>query len=337
MSKSVFVVLLSLAVSIGILIPALGRAETGDEERCRTVRMDQKGGAFEKIPVYNQSKFSEEEDSVRFMEKKISASGQNLCYAITSSELIDADRFIKGDKLDTLTSPLSIALNHKTLMNAISPELFLGTGSGTDDPTVIGPGNPMMAIISNRGQRVCDQRWLEKYAAMMESSGPSEIPDSPTGRSVRTFFKGVFDQIQKVSQLSGSLVLKQKVLNDYFACRTAPQGQNMKSIISAAHAALLSTGEIPKAQIFLMNLCKENSLLLNPPKPIFYDGIELNADLQNKMDALYSKRFGDGIAPEVQENANLEFKKLREQKKVEEGKYASRLKNKISGLLQSPP
>lgn len=268
-------------------------AETSEKTRCKDVRLDQAGGPFEKIPVYDQEKFYQRLEGAEAGKRDLSASGENLCYAVVASQLIDAQRFSKGDSLTKLSSPLSLALNHK----ASRKEVAIEGMDGSDDYDVLGPGNPILALMTNHNQSVCDQKWLENYAAMMDSSRPGADENSNTGRSVASFFKGTFDQIKKVGEAKAGLSRKEEdVLNEYYRCRSSAAGSRLSDILEATRAALNEAKPIPQARSFLQKLCKEHSFRVEPPRPKFSTGRDAVGDRELESELARARSSNDDTA-----------------------------------------
>ena len=135
------------------------------DANCKPIRLDSPGKAFEKIPAYNQRSAIYENQSIDFRLRATRSVKSEFCYAIAASQLIDFYRFSNGDDLKMITSPLSIALNYKSL-----PYKELIDIERND---ILGPGNALSAIQKNRNKIVCDQRWLESKAAFFTATVPS--------------------------------------------------------------------------------------------------------------------------------------------------------------------
>lgn len=137
------------------LIAVAGRAE----DECSNVRLDHPGQAFSFIPVYSQTRRE--------------AADPGICYAISSAELIDADRFAKDPaSLKQLTSPLSVALDYSANRDDVSP-VYWSADEVLADPRderarkLLGLGEIGAAVSASQNQKVCDQRWLQNYVALL--------------------------------------------------------------------------------------------------------------------------------------------------------------------------
>jgi len=176
----------ALTVSNGFAANA-GPVDSFDSPtRCQKVRLDRIGGPFDKIPVYNQ--------------KVGSQSDPDICYAIAAAELTDAYRFQHGDSLDRLTSPLSIALKSRaTEVESSSKPRPLNSNLDDSDPItfMIGGGSITGALGANRGNSVCDQRWLESNVKL--------INDTVTAQPVDRF---LLDSVPSGSDLNSQLISK---------------------------------------------------------------------------------------------------------------------------------
>jgi hypothetical protein len=311
----IFFLLISFSYSLNALAVI-------SKETCQDVRLDKTNGPFTKIPIYNQTKFDTREDSPsqNFSQHDISASGENLCYAVTACQLIDANRFKKDKSLNQLCSPVSLALNHKTKFSELPDNLLRGTEVYKEDEkaSVIGPGNSILAIMANQGQPICDQRWFEKYASMMAGNENTEVSNDPNGRSVRSFFTAAFQQIDAAAAVSNSLASKAPTLNKYFECRS--DNSNTQDILKIAQAAAAASDPIPRAQIFLAKLCKDHSFSAAFPQPKNYEGIEMALD--RPLNDLYGSTSDDDGKREILKRIG----KNRAQRRVE----------KISSLLSGP-
>jgi hypothetical protein len=147
------------------------------QAECRSVRLDNPGEAFEKIPVYDQT--------------NLNSSDPAICYAISTSELFDSARFYDGDReLTQLTSPISLAINSMGQVNEalfyLLQEQFQKKGldySWNGEPgALLGMGDVKKALEDNFGKEVCDQRSIEKFSSLIpkdlagrEHEGKSEI------------------------------------------------------------------------------------------------------------------------------------------------------------------
>src|SRR5262249_9592949 len=100
--KSLRVALLSF------LLTALCPFGAQGDEQCQTIRLDQAGQSFSKIPVYDQ--------------RGAETNDPNTCYAVVSAELIDDYRFFLGDPLNQITSPFWVILNYKTALEKMEIE-----------------------------------------------------------------------------------------------------------------------------------------------------------------------------------------------------------------------
>lgn len=131
--------------------------------KCSDLRLDSKGEVFWKLPVYNQ--------------KIGSSRDANICYAITAAWLIDADRRRKSGRLESLSSPLSIALltryNNVTGTSGADPaRKYI---DDTDPFTYLLAGGTIVdALHASRGRAVCDQQSLESYASLIGGHANSQ-------------------------------------------------------------------------------------------------------------------------------------------------------------------
>lgn len=122
-------------------------------DTCSEIRLDRGDGPFAKLPVYNQALRA--------------ARDPDMCYAITASLLIDANRVTKGQSLQQLTSPISIALNARRA-NSVAPESSRKVSYDDSDMLtyLVSGGSISDAIAANQSKSACDQRWLERHVTL---------------------------------------------------------------------------------------------------------------------------------------------------------------------------
>jgi len=156
---------------------------------------------------------------------------------------------------------------------------------------------------------------------MFAGDESKETPNDPNGHSVRSFFTATFQQIDQIASLNVSLQAKEEYLNSYFKCRASSEGSNIKDIVEAAQAALKAADPVPRAQIFLDQLCKEHSFSTQIPQPVLYEGI----------DKILDKPYNDAYW--AAENHSEKNKIIQQISKVR----AERRIEKISSLLSSSP
>lgn len=261
------------------------------QSSCKTIRLDGPGGAFEKIPVYNQMKYTVTREQYDRNAKigdpydppadpDPSLSGLNLCYAVVDSALIDAHRFANGDSLSKLTSPLSVALYHKVNFKKIPRKIIKQVGDGDDRDDVLGPGNPILALVSNREAQVCDQKWLEKYVSIFSSNELQERE----GNSIEKFLKGTLKQVAENSVLKQQLE-KKKI--EASSCSLDTAAKNLDQINNVLCAAINPKQQISDLQNYLENQCKDHLFPLKLPLPTFFEGkdSEADKDINDKINA----------------------------------------------------
>ncbi len=97
-----------LLKTICLFAAMLSAAHAADESTCSPVRLDKDGGPFERLPIYDQNRNAKYDSQ--------------LCYAVTASLLIDANRSNAGESIPPFTAPLSVALNYKIQQTHLPPE-----------------------------------------------------------------------------------------------------------------------------------------------------------------------------------------------------------------------
>jgi hypothetical protein len=225
---------------------------------CKEIRLDSPGKAFERIPVYNQTQYSvspyDKQSDSSALEQSLS--GQNLCYAMASAAMMDANRFKNGDSLSKLTSPLSVALNHKANFKKIEERQLakVNLGGGDDYDQVLGPGNPIFALVTNNNMRVCDQRWLEQYSPIMAPAANAN-GNSDKQKSIETFLKEALKQINDAHVLKENIT--DKTSQNY--CDNNPTGNNLSQIGMVMSQGLNPPSQISELSTYLDKLCKDHS------------------------------------------------------------------------------
>jgi hypothetical protein len=137
--------------------PIMRQPAAANSAECSTIRLDQGEGPVAKLPIYNQALNLSQDP--------------NLSYAIVSAELIDAYRFSHGESIQTLTSPLSVALKYRQIQIALPEDRRDPRGKVSEDDVIVwlvGKGFVRAAIESVRDLHVCDQRWLEPQASLID-------------------------------------------------------------------------------------------------------------------------------------------------------------------------
>jgi hypothetical protein len=193
--------------------------------------MDQPGGPFAKIPVYDQKLYSNQDS--------------NICYAISASELIDARRFHDGDeRLAKLTSPVAVALNYK-----------LGTNSFLDPkrPESLGRGDELHALNSVNRKMVCDQRWLSQFFGR---------------KNVDRFVSSILDDIA-IYQKSMSRLNNRAANGPSCGQPSLKRDQigNLSDLLEIVRAAAIKSNPLERAAVFIAGLCKGHEIFVNIPAP----------------------------------------------------------------------
>jgi hypothetical protein len=242
-----------------LLLSLTGQASV----QCQTTRLDASGQAFAKIPSYDQNA-----GDVR---------GQDICYSIVDSYLIDAWRFRRGDALAILSSPLSIAFNHKSSLSSISPE-DNRRYSGPDEGSYLGPGNPMLALLTNRDRPVCDQKWLDNFAHLISSSTPTK------SSTVHDFLVSTMDQIREINTAQVSVSNAQNRINEFYNCRVSAGLTSVKNIFEAARASLNSGEPISQMTSYLSKICGDHSFVTKIPRPEYIYGPDLTSAIRAQIE-----------------------------------------------------
>lgn len=243
--------------SLIALLIFLASVSASAAEQCTVVRQDGTDQAFSRIPIYDQNKGSQR--------------GQDICFAVVASELIDAWRFRQGDALTTLSSPFSIALNHKSHLDQISPYLNQ-LYDGPDDGEILGPGNPMLAIANTSFSRECDQNWLESFAPMIVNQSSTPAKDLDGDGSIHDFLIQTMDQIRTASDAEQALNGSEQRLNKFYDCRVSIGLTNLRDVLHATKVAVNVQSPIAKMSAFVSSLCNKHSILLKNPLPQYFRG-----------------------------------------------------------------
>lgn len=307
-----------LSKSIFLVVTMLSAAHAADESTCSTVRLDKDGGPFERLPVYDQNRNAKYDSQ--------------LCYAVTASLLIDANRSNAGESIPPFTAPLSVALNYKIQQAHLPPEKK-DPGANPLDPsmlatTLVGGGSIETAIDANQNQFVCDQRFLQKFDDAIGSHSKQEtVSDSDTNN----FLKNIFAQTEKYrrdSQMIEHVSARIDNLNSFFRCRTSNQFADIKNILEAVKAANLVNNPIEKANAFVVKLCSQNSFKVETPEPQKLEGFDGNFLLEYM--ALITKLGNTGLTGEQKKQLVREH-----EQKFDVRKKMDRLDAQINNLLGS--
>lgn len=235
------------------------------DSNCNDVRLDRNGGPFEKIPVYDQWKFSEEDPGI--------------CYAVTASQMMDADRFYNGDReLKQLSSPFSVAINRAAAVDQQS-QVKIRPYTGKSASEIVGFGTIESAFKTNTNRPVCDQKALEGYTSLI-SSKKIEIPidfQNPDLNSPDNFLRAILDQVNQAQtykhrmQFDTTFSIAECDLNQYFRSRLTNQ-KNAQDLQAAALQALDERSISAQAKIFLDKICQENNIHWIEKHPVTSNG-----------------------------------------------------------------
>ena len=244
---------------------------------CGTVRLDLPGQAFAKIPVYDQMK-GESWDP-------------NLCYAIVASQLRDAYRFAKGDPLDRLSAPLSIALNHKASVRQSGLDRR-GFDTEHESDLVIGTGSPRAAILLNNDREVCDLHFLETYVSTRAGN------DSPEARTVMSFLTYVTMQTDQYRKSDEDRARDESIIKLFTAtsgCQR-PQESNLERIFKVLDKSVPQARRpILDGQNFVHALCKGHSFKSTVPPAKLVD-LKTQGQMQAELDRQLNAKVPIGIA-----------------------------------------
>jgi len=230
--------------------------QAATEAQCSGYRLDQNGGPFEKLPVYDQNRYAKEDS--------------NLCYAVSAALLIDSNRHERGATIPPFTAPLSVALNFKVHMESIhQPKKTTSPEPSKFPYSLVGAGDIFTAINANQSKNVCDQRFLQNFDdAMGRENLPKVKIGSELDSSTKNFLSNVLDQIERYerdSQIVKRTNDRAESLNQFFRCRNSTGASNVTDILAAAKAAHQAANPLRKAAAFVEELCKSNSFAVTTP------------------------------------------------------------------------
>lgn len=226
-----------------------------EKEDCSSFRLDAKGSSFEKIPLYNQ--------------EKISGEDLNICYAITTAELIDADNYSRNQNTNQTTSPLSIhAFYQQTDSPNTAPDKYFQKG---------GIVNKALASVNN--QMLCNQNALEKFLSIYDTNTDSSTITQNEQDSVVLFYKKINTEIENFKKMQTELDANIKTLQqdqNEIDCPKNPdtlkKNSNLLDIGQAISFAAKES-QFPKQILtFLDNFCRENNFKVQFKDPIIYNG-----------------------------------------------------------------
>ncbi len=165
---------------------------------CKEVRLDQTGSAFDKIPVYNQLDFRGVDASV--------------CYAIASSQLVDEYRFRKGDSLQTLSSPLSLAISFKEYSDIKYRDEIISTDNISS--SILGGGFIEETLLAVGRTEICDQNTIENEVGLMQSDSFTNVNKKSAQQFVENvLLEGNKPKINSFSKLDYLGVVKRELKN----------------------------------------------------------------------------------------------------------------------------
>ena len=262
-------------------------------DSCRTVRLDGRGGPFEKIPVYNQQDLAHDGDL-------------NICNSIATSELIDAHRFITDPLAKGLTSPVSVAVNYK------SSELYGASAKGSPSRAkvsseLLAAGSFVDTVLANQGKLVCDQKFLTRF---LNDKGPGFLQSSrlrighaKTIPSTENFLEAIIEQSHVFSanlnmndlRIKSDKIEKsdpeiQAILGPYFCANSKAGKSNLQNIVDGIEAASLLMDPLAKIKIFLSELCRDHQIGLDFPKPQEFSRKSVHSDDPTKLNEERNKR-----------------------------------------------
>jgi hypothetical protein len=235
------------------------------EKDCGDIRLDQNGGPFAEMPVYNQLAFADKSDT-------------NICFAVAASQIIDAHRFSEEGKLPAqLTAPVSLALTTKynalgwtevDILPQPGPEAILGTESVRE------------ALENAKVYPVCDQNWLDQF------EGSFGKKNSPAGTSKedaaiyalypskRNFLRAVIAEVDSYRDIPLPFLAglrggkpEPKITQAYFECRVEENTIPLKDILEAIKAGAAYATPLGKTNAFFKSFCAKHMFQPKIPPP----------------------------------------------------------------------
>lgn len=268
-------------------VPILAKTES-----CSYVRLDENGGPFGKLPIYNQ--------------KKEGIDDSGLCFAISASELIDAKRIIDQKFNGKRTDPLAISVNW--INGAISSEQVELTNNRelTQEnirKNIIGQvgitaklfgnfGRISQAINLNRDRLVCDNAWMMDNPLM-----PAENSDQ--------FLSDMYSLVDTQISAGRETEKVYQKLDDILSNKTLPCKTNgtipdqIHKIMAAVKLASEQIAPEMQAKIFIDKFCSGHTLKVDVPEAQEYQCIASSCKIEEKrklLEIIDSKDFaGVGI------------------------------------------
>ncbi|MDG0816427.1 C1 family peptidase [Bdellovibrio svalbardensis] len=245
-----------------LLFSFSGTAFCITESDCAPVRLDQNGGPFQTLPIYNQT------DNV--------GTDTGMCYAISASQLIDAKRMKLGKFDGKLTSPASLALNwvnhflspeelannrqnRETFRKPIKENLIEGKGIAS---TLYGNfGKLTPAIEASRNKHVCDETWLKKQSIIS-----SENHD----KMFSQIFSLIDEQFEAESNIDRVYKKILSINSQANSTGCADSKGNLNQIQDILEAIKKATEHIKperQAKAFIDRICKDHSVYVDVPEP----------------------------------------------------------------------
>jgi hypothetical protein len=251
--------LFSIPFLILITLSAFG----ADEKDCSPVRLDQNGGPFQFIPIYDQHSFANVGDT-------------GICYAVSAAELIDAYRYRQeGKPPELLTAPISIALNTRIKTMKWNEVEVVQDGRVEE---IMGLAEIHRALGLARRQSVCDQNWLDRFDGTIAAKSPAaaELPPEIAKLlpSKKNFLRAVTAEIERLRAkplpfLAGLRGLRPRaeLSEDFFACRLEENTLPLKDLLAAVEAGAEEATPLAQMNAFLKSVCASHSFRLKIPEP----------------------------------------------------------------------
>lgn len=247
------------------------------ENNCTTVRLDENGGPFQTLPIYDQTDSSE--------------SDTGMCYAISASQLIDAKRVKLGEFDGKRTSPSSVALNWVT--NFLSSEELVNNKQNRETfrkplresliegkniaSTLYGNfGRLTPAIEASRNKYVCDDTWLRNQS-IISSNNHDRIFSQ-----IFSLIDEQFEAESNIDKVYKKLLSITSQVNSKECVDTRSNISQIKDILEAVKEATEHIKPEQQAKVFIERLCKEHSVYVNVPVPKEYVCLNKNCKDEQK-------------------------------------------------------
>ncbi|MGZ3693420.1 MAG: hypothetical protein ACXWQO_04465, partial [Bdellovibrionota bacterium] len=267
---------------LGLYLLLLGMAFSSlpaystEEKDCGEIRLDQGKGPFADMPVYNQLAFADKGDT-------------EICFAVTASQLIDANRFYREGKLPAqLSAPVSIALTTKLKSLAWNEADFIAKDAPKE--SVISTGILMNALKYGRMFPVCDQNWLNNFEGSFGAAAAHPFPTEVDAKiyglypSKRNFLRAVSAEINNYTDIPLPFLAgifggkgEPKITEEFFECRIEENLLPVKDLLKAIKAAADYGSPLAQMNEFMKHFCAGHSFTPDVPAAQYLDRGELMA------------------------------------------------------------